>query len=135
MKLKKKTPTDVALEFVDCINRGDLGALLALTTRDHQLEVFDEEPVVGREANARAWRVYMTSYPSYRVHPRQVIAEGNVVAILGHTTGSHLGLADEEESRLPLIWVVHVQDDAVQRFRLIEDLPESRAKYGLTGSP
>jgi hypothetical protein len=32
------------------------------------------------------------------------------VAVLGHTTGSHLGLPDHEERALSLIWLAEVKD-------------------------
>jgi ketosteroid isomerase-like protein len=49
--------------FVDRINRGDIGGLVEMMSEDHRLEVFDEKPVVGRDANKSAWRGYMTAYP------------------------------------------------------------------------
>ena len=72
-------------------------------TDDHALNVFDEPPVVGREANIEAWRGYVKSLPNYVVHPRHIALSSETVAILGHTTGSHLGLPDEEESRMTLV--------------------------------
>lgn len=131
MSNEVSAPTVTALEFIDCINRGDLGALLHLMTPDHRFEVFDESPVVGREANAARWRAYLTAYPRYTVHTQQVVASGSVVVVLGSTTGSHLGLPDADESKLTLIWLVHIRGDSVERFRMIEDLPSNRAQYGL----
>ncbi|MGD8414021.1 MAG: nuclear transport factor 2 family protein [Candidatus Latescibacterota bacterium] len=125
------TPTEIALEFLDAINRGDLGALLHLMSPNHRFEVFDDRLVIGREANASAWRTYLTEHPRYTVHPQRTVASGNVVAILGSTTGSHLGLPDAEESRLTLIWIIHIQGSSVEQFRLLEDLPSTRARYGL----
>jgi hypothetical protein len=40
----------------------------------------------------------------------QIAERGERVAALGHTTGSHLGLADEDEARLSLIWLATVVD-------------------------
>ena len=54
-----------------------------------------------------------------------------VVAVLGHTTGSHLGLADDEESRLTLIWVAECVNGAVSGWTLVEDTPLNRERYGL----
>jgi hypothetical protein len=56
-----------------------------------------------------------------------------VVAILGHTTGSHLGLPDAEERELLLIWFAHVRGGQVERWRLIEDTPSNRQRFGLGG--
>ena len=55
----------------------------------------------------------------------------NSVAILGHTTGSHLGLPDDEERRLTLIWIVETADSSVTCWKLIEDNPANRKVWGL----
>jgi hypothetical protein len=57
------------LSFVDCINRGDLAGLGQLMTDDHRLEVFDEAPLIGRDANLAAWRGYAQTYSTYVIYP------------------------------------------------------------------
>jgi hypothetical protein len=101
-----------------------------MMSEDHRLEVFDEEPVVGRAANASAWRGYMTAFPRYVIYPRRINADGDVVTILGHTTGSHFGLPDSEERELLLIWLAYVRDGAVERWCLIGDTPSNRKQFG-----
>src|SRR5258706_1856360 len=91
------SPVAVARSFVECINRRDLAGLSALMNPDHRLEVLDEEPLVGTEANTDAWRGYFDSFPRYVIHPHRIAERDSRVAILGHTTGSHLALADEDE--------------------------------------
>jgi len=125
--------TAVALGFIDRINRGDLEGLVSMMAADHRLEVFDEPPVVGRAANAKAWQGYLNAFPRYVIYPRRIAAAGDVVAILGHTTGSHLGLPDSAERELLLIWLAYVQDGVVDRWCLIEDSPSSRKRFGLDG--
>jgi hypothetical protein len=131
MTMRQLPPTAVALGFVDCINRGDIEDLVAMMTEDHRLEVFGEGPLVGRDVNASAWRNYMTAFPLYVIYPHRINSDGNVVAILGHTTGSHLGLPDSEERELLLIWLAYIRDGAVERWRLIEDTPSNRKQFGL----
>jgi len=53
------------------------------------------------------------------------------VAILGHTTGSHLGLPDEVESKLTVIWLAGVRDGLVASWSILRDLPETRTRLGL----
>jgi hypothetical protein len=53
------------------------------------------------------------------------------VAVLGHTTGSHLGLADDAESLLTLIWVDECVNGAISGWTLVEDTPLNRERYGL----
>ena len=124
-------PVAVAISFVDYINRGDVEALGELMTIDHALRVFDEPPIVGRAANIEAWRGYVASVPNYVVYPRRVAENEGTVAILGHTTGSHLGLGDDEESRLTLIWLAEITAGAVRSWSLIEDTRANRRRMGL----
>jgi ketosteroid isomerase-like protein len=126
-------PVAVTISFIDSINRGDLEALEGLLHEDHQLEVFDEPPLVGRDANVEAWDGYFDSFPDYVIYPRHITEDDAVVAVLGHTTGSHLQMPDDEERRLTLIWVAHVADGRLHRWRLLEDTIQARREFGLSG--
>jgi hypothetical protein len=95
------------------------------------MELFDEPPVVGRAASAAAWRGYCDAFPAYVIHLRAVVARGGRVAVLGHTTGSHLGLPDDVEAQETLIWVVDVAGDRVARWKLLADSAAARADLGL----
>jgi hypothetical protein len=128
---KPLPPTAVAIAFIDCINRNNLQGLTALMADGHRLEMFDDPPVVGRDANIIAWRGYMTSFPHYVIHPHRIHASGDTVAILGHTTGSHLDLPDDEEAQELLIWVAEIRHAVVTRWSLLADSPSTRARLGL----
>jgi hypothetical protein len=135
--LRKRTvpPVAVVVGFIDCINQRDVPGLGRLMTSDHRLEVYDEPAVVGRSANVRAWQGYVGSFPNYLIHPHRFAENGGTVAVLGHTTGSHLDLPDAEESRLTLIWVAEVVDGGVRSWRLIDDTPDNRRGLGLGTNP
>jgi ketosteroid isomerase-like protein len=113
-------PTAVAISFIDCINRGDLDGLDALMTEDHTLVVLDEAPVVGKRANVDAWKGYLSSFPAYVIHPRHLTASDGTVTVVGATTGSHLGLPDDEELGLQVTWLVEVVDGRVLHWRVAE---------------
>ena len=99
---------------------------------DHRLRVLDETPLVGRDENERAWAGYFDAFPSYVIYPHRIAESPHgIVAVLGHTTGSHLGLADDEESRLTLIWVAECRSGAISGWTLVEDTPFNRERYGL----
>jgi SnoaL-like domain len=87
-------------------------------TDDHALVVFDEPPLVGRAANVKAWRGYVERFPDYVIHPHETTADGATVAILGHTTGSHLGLPDDDERELLVLWRAEVVGGAVRSWTL-----------------
>jgi hypothetical protein len=100
-------------------------------TVDHVLQVLDEPPLAGRHDNLTAWNGYARSFPRYVIHPHRFAVRGDRVAVLGHTTGSHLGLPDFQESTLTLIWVAEVESGKVRRWRLIQDTSKNRADMGI----
>ena len=121
----------VAVSFIDCINSSDIAGLSRLMTVDHTLRVFDEQPVVGHDANVDAWRGYFDRFPDYVIHPHRLVSQSDTVAILGHTTGSHLDLPDADEELLTLIWLAVIVDGAVRSWRLIDDTPDNRRRVGI----
>jgi ketosteroid isomerase-like protein len=124
-------PVAAVISFIDGINRGDVDHLATLMTDDHRLHVFDESPLQGKEANIEAWSGYASSFPHYVIYPHRVVDRDAEVVVLGHTTGSHLGLSDEEESRTTLLWRALVKDGQLTLWQLIVDTPHSRAEFGL----
>ena len=85
-----------------------------------------------RVRRALAWRGYAASFPDYVIAPHRFSERVDVVAVVGHTTGSHLGLPDEDERAVTLIWLARVRDGLVAEWTLIEDTPDNRAQHGLT---
>jgi hypothetical protein len=131
---KSLPPVALAVSFIDCINRADVDGLGRLMSDDHALSVFEERPLVGRDANLDAWRGYVERFPNYVIYPHRIADNDGIVAILGHTTGSHLELPDAEEQRLTLIWLAAVANGAVRSWTLIEDTPGNRRRFGLDTS-
>jgi ketosteroid isomerase-like protein len=124
-------PVAAVVSFIDAVNRADLDRLAALMHVDHRLLVHDEDPVVGRAANIRAWHGYLSSFPAYVIHPRHIAADGRRVAVLGTTTGSHLGLPDDEERRLSVIWLAEVESGTLVLWQVAEDTPNTRERTGV----
>jgi ketosteroid isomerase-like protein len=128
-------PSAAAISFIDCINRGDLDGLTRLMTDDHTLIVLDEAPLVGLNANQDAWQGYFAAFPNYVIYPRHVIARGASVAVLGATTGSHLGLPDEEELNLQVVWLAETVEGRLSLWRVAEDTTELRSALGFPPQP
>jgi ketosteroid isomerase-like protein len=129
--LEPLPPVAAVVSFVDAVNRADLDRLAALMHEDHRLVVLDEDPVVGRAANIRAWHGYLSAFPAYVIHPRHIAADGRRVAVLGTTTGSHLGLPDDEERRLSVIWLAEVESGTLVQWQVAEDTPDTRERTGV----
>ena len=128
-------PVAAVIGFIDAINRGDVGRLAALMSPDHRLQVLQEPPVTGRDANRDAWQGYVTAFPDYVIYPDRLVRRGNDVAVLGSTTGSHLGLPDEEEVQLTVIWRATVEDGLLTLWQIMDDTPAQRARLGLVPTP
>ena len=120
------------IAFIDAINRGDVERLVALMSPDHLLQVLEEPPLIGREANRDAWVGYVTAFPDYVIYPDRIVQRGDDVLVLGSTTGSHLGLRDQEERQLKVIWRATVQDGLLALWQVIDDTAGQRALLGLT---
>ena len=125
-------PVAAVIGFIDAINRGDVDRLVALMSPGHRLQVLQEPAVTGREANRDAWNGYVTAFPDYVIYPDHLVHHGDDVLVLGSTTGSHLGLPDQEERRLKVIWRATVRDGLLTLWQIIEDTPGQRALLGLT---
>jgi ketosteroid isomerase-like protein len=118
--------------FIDAINRGDVDRLVALMSPDHRLQVLREPALTGREANRDAWVGYASAFPDYVIYPDRIVHRGDDVLVLGSTTGSHLGLSDQEERQLKVIWRATVRDGLLALWQVIDDTPGQRALLGLT---
>jgi ketosteroid isomerase-like protein len=125
-------PVAAVIGFIDAINRGDADRLAALMSPGHRLQVLQEPPVTGREANRDAWNGYLTAFPDYVIYPDRLVERGADVVVLGSTTGSHLGLPDQEERRLTVIWRATVHDGLLTLWQIIQDTPGQRALLGLS---
>jgi ketosteroid isomerase-like protein len=123
--------SNAVLAFIEAINGGDVEALLSLMTDDHVMRILDETPVSAKEALRAAWRGYFEAFPRYRIYVDRVAVEGERVAVLGATTGSHLGLPDEEERDLPVVWTADVRGDQLASWNILEDSAETRRELGL----
>lgn len=124
-------PIASVVSFIDGINRGAVERLASLMAADHRLQVLDESPLDGKEANVAAWRCYATSFPDYVIYPHRIVGRDSEVAVLGHTTGSHLHLRDDDESQLVVIWRATVRDGLLTLWQIIEDTPARREEFGL----
>ena len=124
-------PLACVLSFIDAVNMGDLDRLRSLMSDDHRLVVLAEEPLVGRAANTDAWHGYFSSFPNYVIEPRFLVADGPRVAVLGTTTGSHLGLADDEERRLGVIWLAEVDGGRLSSWHILDDTADERERLDI----
>jgi hypothetical protein len=72
----------------------------------------------------------MTAFPGYVIYPDHIVHRCDDVLVLGSTTGSHLGLSDQDERQRKVIWRGSVRDGLLTLWQIIEDTPRQRALLG-----
>jgi uncharacterized protein (TIGR02246 family) len=122
-----RDPAEIALNFVDCINRQDVEGLAALMTEDHTFIGYERgDRAQGREVMARGFAGYFAAFPDYRIQVSKVLRSGDDIAIIGTTTGSHV--APELEARETLIWTARFEGGLVAEWRIYTDLNQIQAE-------
>jgi 3-methyladenine DNA glycosylase AlkD len=110
-------PVDLALRFVDGINRQDLQVLTELMTDDHVTVDENGSRRTGRQAAREWWTLYFASYPDYQIRPSQAISVADTLLLFGRSSYSHLS---------PTIWAVQVRDGLVAQWHAYQDCDEAR---------
>jgi hypothetical protein len=59
---------------------------------------------------------YIREFPDYRIHIRHVLQGGRGIAIVGHTTGSHV--PPETEANEVLVWTAEVDSGKIVTWRI-----------------
>ena len=75
-----KDPRQVSAEWVEAINRQDLGALSRTLHLDFVWEL-GVSSTEGAEASLKAWRLWFAAFPDIRFKVLQAIAEGPAVCL------------------------------------------------------
>lgn len=116
------SPKSVALKFVEIINAGDSEELVKLQTEDFTLIDMAGDVYRGRDG----WQSYFSAYPKYKIHVQHVLTSGNVVAIVGKTTGSHV--SPEVEEKETVLWTAKIRNGLVAEWRIYSDIEEVQKK-------
>ncbi|UCC83310.1 MAG: nuclear transport factor 2 family protein [Gemmatimonadota bacterium] len=122
---------DIALEFVDRINRRDVGLLCELMTEDHRFIDSDGTVTVSdRESMRESWRSYYAMVPDYRIDVEETISSGDAVVLLGIASGTYTvdgELEPVNHWETPAAWKAVVRDNRVAEWRVWADLEPIRA--------
>jgi len=120
----KKSAVDVALSFVDRINRHDLAGLVALMTEDHRFVDGLGQEVLGREQMEKGWLGYFAWFPDYSIKVDNAMSNGNSVAMFGSAQGTYSGkgnLLAEAHWEIPAAWKAEVRNERVSEWRVYAD--------------
>lgn len=119
-----KSARDVALAFVDRVNRHDMQGLVALMTEDHCFVDGLGQIVSGREQMEKAWHGYFRWFPDYCIKIDDTFRSRNVVALFGTAQGTystHEKLLAENHWEIPAAWRAVIRRGRVSEWRVYAD--------------
>lgn len=107
---------DVALRFVDAINRADVDGLAALMADDHVFVDSDGSRIAGRTTVAEAWSRYFSMMGAYQIEVHETYSSGDTVVLVGAAKGAWAGdrpPRPDAHWRVPAVWRAVVDADRV----------------------
>lgn len=82
-------PQDVALAFVEAINRQDVDALTELMTPNHSFTDSLGHKANGREVMRQGWKLYFQMVPDYHLEIAETYVQDSSVVFLGNASGTY----------------------------------------------
>jgi ketosteroid isomerase-like protein len=128
--MELKNTIDIALQFVEHINRQDLDGLVELMSEGHTFIDLAGDVHRGRETMQEGWAQYFSMCPQYMIHVSEVYLSDLDVILIGRTTGSHVQQPRHIEIQDTLIWVASIENDRVAEWKLYYDNDQNRAALG-----
>ena len=86
-----REPLDVAMDFINRINAGDVEAICELMTEGHIFQDALGERFIGREKMREGWSAYFKTVTNYQVHAEEFFQTGERLAIFGSASGTYAG--------------------------------------------
>lgn len=117
------SPLEVALAFVDAINRADAVAIRAAMTDDHTFTDALGHSFSGAEMMTQGWQGFFKAFPGYWIRIDQSFADGAQVALFGEAGGRwRIGDRTSDETwKVAAAWFADVEDGKVRRWSVFSD--------------
>ncbi|MGH9323426.1 MAG: nuclear transport factor 2 family protein [Vicinamibacteria bacterium] len=118
------SPQELALLFVDAVNRQNLARMGALMGENHRLTDSLGRVVDGREAVLAAWKAYFRWMPDYRIEVREVLSDRELVGVFGVAGGTFAPngeLIEENRWELPAVSRAVAIDGLVESWQVYAD--------------
>jgi ketosteroid isomerase-like protein len=127
-----KNPVEVAIRFIEMINRRDFDALAELMSSDHSAMDANGRVNQGRDVARKMIADYIRAYPDFQIHINEIYEKDGTVIIVGRTTGSCNGTRRDVEIKDRLLYVIKVKDGLATEFQYaMEDTPKKRAELAV----
>ena len=125
MSKSRKEARSAVREFIECINAGDAEDLMMHQTKDFTFIDYDGDVTTGKDG----WYSYFENYPEYKIHIDHLVNGGIGVAIIGKTTGCHVG--PKVEKNWTILWIAQVRGNLIAEWRIYSDVHEIREKANI----
>ncbi len=123
---------ETSLKFIDKINECDIHGVIDLLAPDHTFVDMQGDEIQGKSEVLKAWQNYLESYPDYKIFIREIFNRGEDIAMIGHTTGSHLQISDVDEFHGEgVIWLSREENGKITLWQLYNNTPENRVMLDL----
>ena len=120
----ERAPLEIALEFVDRINRRSPDAIAELMTDNHLFVDSLGEARSGRVRMRNSWARYLSMFPDYAVEVERTFTGGNVVVLLGRAGGTYAPdgvLREESRWDVPVAWRAVVRGGLIAEWQVYAD--------------
>jgi ketosteroid isomerase-like protein len=128
-----KEPLEVAMEFINRINAGDVDAICELMTTEHIFQDALGERFIGREKMREGWRRYFETVANYKIRAEEFFQTGDRLAIFGSASGVYAGnggASGDKFWEVPAAWRAVIRDGLVAEWRVYADNQPLRKLMG-----
>jgi|GraSoi_2013_40cm_1033754.scaffolds.fasta_scaffold03147_2 ketosteroid isomerase-like protein len=128
-----REPLDVAMDFINRINAGDVDAICELMTDGHIFQDAMGERFIGREKMREGWSAYFKIIRDYQVHAEEFFQTGDKLAIFGSASGVYADNGEPSGNNfweVPAAWRVVIRDGLVAEWRVYADNQPLRKLMG-----
>jgi len=122
---------DVAIEFIEKINRRDFRGLQSMVSPDF-LSIAANGETGGGVAAAGGIEQYTIDWPDFQIHISDVYVNGDTISIVGRTTGSCDDESRGVEIRKRVLYQIAVENTRARSFRYaVPDTLGNRVDLGI----
>jgi hypothetical protein len=130
--MKTANPVEIAICFIEKINRRDFDGIGELMSPDHKAMDAKGEANQGRERAKSIIADYTRKYPDFQIHINEIFHKEGTVIIVGRTTGSCAGINRDVEIKDRLLYIIKVKNGLATEFQYaMDDTPEKRTELGV----
>ncbi len=127
-------PLEVAMDFIKCINAGNVNALCELMSEGHIFQDALGKRFIGRETMREGWTQYFKMVGDYQVHAEEFFQTVDRLAIFGSASGRYAGGGGANHNfwEVPAAWRAVVKDGLMAEWRVYADNQPLRKLMGET---